>query len=106
MGRQGQPRGTQVYAVHLNNWKGWSQDPPLPRPHLRAGSGGEGFLLEIPVYVRPSKGKQFFFSFVSVSMAAVFGHTLACCSLELCYYSVIAVLSIMLQYVLSVFYLF
>jgi len=38
VGRQGQPRGVHVYAVHLSNWKGWSQDPRLPRPHLRVGS--------------------------------------------------------------------
>jgi len=26
--------------MHLSDWKGWSQDPSLPRPHLRVGSGG------------------------------------------------------------------
>ena len=40
-GRQGQTRGAQVKAMHLNDQKGWSQDPPLPRPHLRAGSASE-----------------------------------------------------------------
>ena len=35
VGRQGQPRGPQVHAVYLNDKKGWSQEPPLPRPHLR-----------------------------------------------------------------------
>jgi len=35
-----------VYAMHLSDWKGWSQDPPLPRPHLRAGSGGKRISLE------------------------------------------------------------
>ena len=40
--RQGQPRGAQVHAMQLSDRKGWSQDPPLPRPHLRAGSGGKG----------------------------------------------------------------
>jgi len=41
---------------------------------FKVGSGGRGILLEIPVCLRYSKGKQiFFFSFVSVSMAAVFG---------------------------------
>ena len=53
--------------MQLTDQKDWSQDPPLPRPHLRVGSGGKDVLLEIPAYVRPSKGKQFF-SFVSVSM--------------------------------------
>ena len=80
-----------MHAMHLSDQKGWSQDPPLPRPHLRVGSGGKGILLEIPVYLRPSKGKQIL-SFVSVSMAASFEHNLACSSLGLCYYAVIAVL--------------
>jgi len=55
--RQGQPRGAQVYAMHLSDWKGWSQDPPLPRAHLRAGSEGMGFLLEIHAHPRSSEGK-------------------------------------------------
>ena len=42
VGRQGQPRRAQVYAMQLSDQKGWSQDPPLPRPHLRVGSRGEG----------------------------------------------------------------
>ncbi|XP_040525300.1 uncharacterized protein LOC101748689 isoform X2 [Gallus gallus] len=54
VGRQGQPRGAQVYAMCLSDG---SQDPPLPRSHLRVGSGGEGVLLEIPAYLRPSKGQ-------------------------------------------------
>jgi len=61
VGRQNQPRGAQVRTTNLIDQKGWSQDLPLPSPHLRAGSGGEGILLEIPVYLRPSKGKLFFF---------------------------------------------
>jgi len=65
LGRQGQPREAQVYAVHLIDQKGWSQDPPLPRPHVRFGSGGKGIFLEIPVYLRSSKGKWILF-FVSV----------------------------------------
>ena len=39
VGRQGQPRGAQVHVMYLSDWKGWSQDAPLPRPHLRVGSG-------------------------------------------------------------------
>jgi len=50
-----------VYAMHLSEQKGWSQDTPLPRPHLRVGSGDEGIWLEIRVSWRSSKGKQFFF---------------------------------------------
>jgi len=45
VGRQGQRRGAQVHAI--GDWKAWSQDPPLPRPHLRVGRGGEGISLEI-----------------------------------------------------------
>ena len=47
VGRQGQPRGAQVHAMYLSDQKGWSQDPLLPRPHLRVGSGGEDILLDI-----------------------------------------------------------
>ena len=45
----------------LNDQRGWSQDPSLPRPHLRVGSGGEKISLEIPAYGRSFRGKQFFF---------------------------------------------
>ena len=83
MGRQNQPRGAQLHAMYLSDWKGWSQDPPLPAPHLRVGSRGKGILLEIPAYQRISKGKQFFF--ISASMTAVFGLVFICCSLRLCY---------------------
>ena len=61
VGRQGRPRAAQLYAMHLSDWEGWSQDPPLPRPHLKVCSGGKGISLEIPAYLRPSKGKQIFF---------------------------------------------
>jgi len=44
MGRQGQPRRAQVCAMCLSDRKGWRQDPPLPRPHLRVGSEGKGYL--------------------------------------------------------------
>jgi len=71
---------------------GGSQDPPLPRPHLKVGSGGESISLLIPAYLRPSKGKQIP-SFLSVSTAAVFDPILTCCSLGVYYYTVIALLS-------------
>jgi len=61
VGGQGQPRGAQVQAMYLSDWKGWCQDPAPPRPHLRAGSGSEGILDEISVCRRPSKGKRVFF---------------------------------------------
>jgi len=54
VGKQDQPRGAQVHAILLSDQKGWSQDSPLPRAHLRAGSGGEGTFLRIPMYLRPS----------------------------------------------------
>ena len=56
VGRQVQPREAQVYAMHLSDQKGWSQDPPLPRPHLRVGSGGKDLLLQIPAHLKSSKG--------------------------------------------------
>ena len=62
VGGQGQPRGAQVHPICLSDGKGWSQDPPLPSPHLRAGSGGDGISLEIPASLRPSKGKWLFLS--------------------------------------------
>ena len=96
VGRQSQPREAQVHAVYLSDWKGCSQDAPLPRFHLRVGSGGKGILLEIPVYVRPSEHKQLL-SLISVPVAVVFVQTLTCCSLGSCCSAVIAVLSIMLQ---------
>lgn len=66
---------------------------PFPSPHLRPGSGNEGTLLEFSMSRRPFKGEQLL-SFVSVSAAAACKHILACCSLGLCYYTLIAVLSI------------
>jgi len=70
VGRQGQPRGTQVHSMHMGDWKGWSQDPLLPRPYLRVGSGGKSFSLEIPVYQRSSEGTQIL-SFISVPTACL-----------------------------------
>ena len=61
VGRQGQPSGAQVHAMYLCDWKGWSQVSPLPRPCLRAGSGGKGILLGIPAYLRLSRSKQILF---------------------------------------------
>ena len=79
-----------MHAMYLNDWKGQSQDPPLPRPHLRVGSGGKGVLLEIHVNLRPFEGKQLL-SFVFVSRAVVFELVLTCCSLGPCCSAVIAV---------------
>jgi len=95
-GRQGQPRGAQVHAIHLSDWKGWSQDLPLPRPHLRVGSGDESILLEIAAYLRPSEGKQLL-PFISVPIAVAFEQILTYCSLGTCYSRVIAAHSIALH---------
>ena len=57
--------------MYLSGQKGWSHDPPLSRPHLRVGSGGKGFLLEILVRVRPFEGKWLLL-FFSVSRVVVF----------------------------------
>ena len=73
-----------MHVMYLSEWKGWSQDPPLPRSHLRVGRGGKGILLEIPTHLKPSEGKQIL-SFVSVPMAVAFDQILAlllcCCRL-------------------------
>jgi len=53
-------------------------------------------MLNIPVFPRPSKGKQLL-SYISVPMAVAFEQVFACCSLGLCYSAVTAVLSIVLQ---------
>lgn len=58
-GRAGPTQGghrckQQVQVMPLGDWKGWSQDLILPRPHLRVGNGREGFLMENPVYLRTS----------------------------------------------------
>ena len=60
-----------MHAMYLSDWREWSQDAPLPRPHLRVGSGGKGICLEIPSYLRPSEGKQLLF-FISVPTDVVF----------------------------------
>jgi len=70
-GRQGQPRGAQLHTMHLNDWRGLTQAPPFPRPNLRGGSGDEGILLEIPVYLRPSKGKKCFFLCFCISSCCI-----------------------------------
>ena len=88
VGRQGQPRGAQVHAMQLRDRKGWSQDLPLPRPHVRAGSGGEGISLEIPVYLRPSKDK-WILSFIFVPLVIVPKQILVLCSLRPCYLAVL-----------------
>jgi len=85
-----------VHAVYLSDWKGWSQDPLLPRHHLRVGSGGKGILLENPACLRLPEGKQPL-SFISVPTAVELEQTLTCCSLGPCYSVVIAVLSFTLQ---------
>lgn len=93
VGRQDQLREAQVHAIQMSDWKGWSQDPTLTRPHLSAGSGGEGFLLEIPALLRSSKGKQIFFHCFYVYGCCT-ECILTCCSLGLCCSAVSAVCSI------------
>lgn len=61
VGRQGQTRGAQVRGMHLSDQRRWSQDPPLLRPHLRVGNGGEDTLIEMSAHARLSEGKKIFF---------------------------------------------
>ena len=95
VGRQGQPGGAQVYAMHWSNWKGRSQDPPLPTPHLRVGSEGENILLENSANLRPSKGKQLFFFYSCAYGCCIWAN--ACCSLGSCYSHGAAVLPIVIS---------
>ena len=44
--REGRPSRAQVHAMNLGDWNRCSQDPTLPRPHLRIGSGGEGIFCQ------------------------------------------------------------
>lgn len=39
-------------TMHLSDWKGQNQDPPLSIPHLRFGREDKGFSLEVPIYLR------------------------------------------------------
>lgn len=61
MGRHSQHREAHVHAMHVSDWKGWSQEPSPPSAYLRVGSGGISILLDIPASWRLSKGKQIFF---------------------------------------------
>jgi len=98
-GKAGPTQRSSVHAMLLSDRKGWSQDPSLPRSHLRVGSGGKGILLEILTYLRPYKGKQMFFLFVCFCIhGCCTGLVLICCSLRLCHPTIIAVLSITLQH--------
>ena len=97
VGRQGQPKGAQVHAMHLSDQKGWNTDPSLPRRHLRAGSGSEDISLEILVYLGPLEGKKLL-SLISVSAAVVLEQILTGYSLESCCSAVTVVLSIILQH--------
>lgn len=74
--------GSQVHEMILSDQKVWSQDPPLPRSHLRVGSGGEHILLVLlSTWGLWKVSRTFLFVFVSIAV----GFVLSCCSLELCY---------------------
>ena len=90
VGRQGQTRGAQVQAMQLNGRKGWSQDPPLPRPHLRVGSGGEGIWRSLPAWGphRPSESKQIL-SLISMPTAVMSWQVLTCCGLGPCCFAIL-----------------
>ena len=90
VGRQGQPREVQVHYMHLSDWKRWSQDPPLPRPHLRVGSGSKSIShwRSLPTWGLPWVSD----SFISMSVVAVFGLVLICCSQRLCHPAVVILL--------------
>ena len=89
--------GAQVHAMYLSEQKGRSQNPHLPRPHLRVGSGGKGISLENPCVTWGLLKVSRFFLFVSVLLPAAFGWVLTWYGLGFCYSVVVAALSIMLQ---------
>ena len=89
--------GAQVHAMYLSEQKGRSQNPHLPRPHLRVGSGGKGISLGNPCVTWGLLKVSRFFLFVSVLLPAAFGWVLTWYGLGFCYSVVVAALSIMLQ---------
>lgn len=69
-----------MHSMNLSDQKRWSQDPSLPWPHLRVGSGGKGISLVIPRDREwYSKGEQLVF-FISVPMVVVYEQIFSCCS--------------------------
>ena len=68
-GRQDQPRGAQVHAVHLSNWKGVEPGSTPSQTSFKDWQWRQEYLLvEIPANLRLSKGK-----------AALFCHVCGCC---------------------------
>jgi len=61
VGRQGQPSGAQVHAMHTSDWKNRKQDAPFFRPHLRVGSEGEGISCQrsLPTWGLPKISNSF-----------------------------------------------
>ena len=105
-GKAGPAQGASGVCNALSDQKGWNQDPPLLRPHLRDGSGGKGILLEIPMCLRLFRGKQLL-SFVSVPMAVMFERICICCSLGLsllCFLSCYSITLMLLSKCFSVCY--
>ena len=88
VGRQGQPRAAQLHAMHLSDQRGWSQDPPPPRPHLRVGSGGEGISGDLCMPEAFQKKKAASFSYFCIHCCQVWAnpHSLQTGILQLCYH--------------------
>lgn len=88
-----------MHAMHLSDWKGWSQDLPFPRLHLRFSSGGENiFSKDLCVFKGLTgllKVSSFFLLFLSRSSLTValnFIALLSCATLRfsgraMCLYS-------------------
>lgn len=80
--------------------RGGARIHPFLGLHLRVVSGGKGFSLEIPAYLRPSEGKLFFFfSLISALTAVASEWILTCCSLGIYCFAVL--LHFALCYVLA-----
>jgi len=96
VGRQGQPRGAQVYAMYWVTSRG--EDKIHPFLDLISGLAVEERVScwrTLPIRGLPRLSR--FLSFVFVTMAAAFGHILTSYSLGLCYPAIFAELSILLQ---------
>ena len=84
-----------MHVSHLSDWKGWSQDPPLPRLLLSVDSVCTCIFLGFLVHLLLFEVKQLLF-LISVPMAVAFEQILACCSLVPCCFAAVFVLSIVL----------
>ena len=94
LGRQEQPKGAQVHAMH--EWPEGVETGSTPsQTSFKGWQRRWGYFCGGPCVLRPSEGKQFL-SLISVPAAVVFGQILTCYCQGSCCSVVIVVLSITL----------